>query len=449
MSESAAKTSSKREAGPTPGAGARVRLRSLVLIRWVAILGQLAIVLVVHLGLGFTVPLVPVALLIAASAAVNLQAAYRGGGLWLNDRAAAGYLAFDLVQLLLLLAVTGGLNNPFVILILAPVVVSAARLSRRSTLLLSGLAIAGITLLGLWHLPLPWTPPGLALPDLYLATIWGALALAVIFTAGYVSALASESQRREDALAATQLALGREQRLSALGGLAAAAAHELGSPLATITLVTRELEHEIERGLTLGPEEEAALRRDIALLRSESERCREILAALAQRPEDDRDSPYHRLPLSSLVEAAAAPYARQGVELTIEFEAPASSDAQPILPRRPEVLYGLGMLLQNALQFASARVTVTLAWDAERLRLRLRDDGPGISDLVLGELGAPYVTTGGQDRRGAGDYLGLGVFIAVTLLARSGATLEFVNPAAGGAEVVIAWPRCKLEGEEP
>lgn len=427
--------------------GGRLRLRTLVFIRWIAVLGQVLAVAAVQAGLGFEVPLVPVAAVVGALALLNLLNALRHrGATWLGDRPARFYLAFDLLQLIALLALTGGLQNPFAVLILAPVVVSAATLSRRSTVVLAALAIAGTALLARYHLPLPWAPAGFALPSLYVAGILSALILAVVFIAAYVSSLALEARRMADALGATQLALAREQRLSALGGLAAAAAHELGSPLATIAVVARELERELPGELP----ETHPLREDAALLRGEAERCRRILAELASRPEAEEDTPYHRLPLSGLVEAAAQPHLQPGIALRVTLET--ETGEQPVVPRAPELLHGLGTLLQNALQFARREVEVGIAWDEARARIAIRDDGPGFDEAILGELGEPYVSTGARGRRTAGgrneeaggeeggEHMGLGVFIARTLLGHAGARLAFGNRPEGGAEVVIEWP---------
>src|SRR5690625_3203725 len=277
----------------------RLRLRTLIFIRWIAVLGQVIAVAAVETALDFEIPLVPVLAVVAVLALLNLMTALRHRGtVWLSDRPGRVYLACDLLQLLVLLALTGGLQNPFAVLILAPVVVSAATLSRRSTTVLAALAVTGIALLSRVHLPLPWHEPGFQLPSIYVLGIAVSLVLAVIFTAGYVSSLALESRRLADALGATQMALAREQRLSSLAALAAAAAHELASPLATIAVVSRELERELPPDLP----EDHPLREDAALLRGEAERCRRILTELANRPDAEEDTPYHHLPLAALIE---------------------------------------------------------------------------------------------------------------------------------------------------
>ena len=225
------------------------------------------------------------------------------------------------------------------------------------------------------------------------------------------------------------------------------AAHELGSPLATIALVSKELERAVAA--------DDPMREDIELLREEAERCRTILAELAADPKEDAGAPYDRVPLTTLLEMAAEPYGRSAAAFEIArgdgLEGP-----EPLVWRSPELVHGLGTLIQNALQFAETRVTARLAWDAHEIAVTLSDDGPGFSETVLGELGNPYVSTGGRDVRGDRGHLGLGIFIARTLLAHFGGRLNFRNlpprPSgggrrSGGAQVEIRWPRDQIEAE--
>lgn len=437
-------TASAETSRPLIFSTSRLRLRTLTFIRWIAVLGQVLAVAVAQALLGFNLPLVPVSVIIGVLALLNFATALRHRGTtWLSDRPARLYLACDLLQLLALLSLTGGLQNPFSVLVLAPVVVSAATLSRRSTVFLVLLAIIGIGLLSRFHLPLYWGEGPFTLPPLYILGILVALLLAVVFTAAYVSSLSLEARRLSDALGATQLALAREQRMAALGGLAAAAAHELGSPLATISVIARELERELPPELPA----DHPLREDMALLRGEAERCRRILAELANRPDSEEDSPYHRLPLSALIEAAAQPYRCPGVKLDIRPQS--ELGGQPLVPRLPEVLQASGLLLQNALQFAERQVEVELSWSESTAWITIRDDGPGFDENILGNLGEPYISTGRRgrdeerrDRReeDGEEHMGLGIFIARTLLAHVGASVIFRNRPEGGAEVVIEWP---------
>lgn len=420
--------------------GGRVRLRTLNLIRWIAVGGQSAALAIVYVGLEYPLPIVPAMLLVLVAVAVNLQAAWsHRGAPWLTDRGAAVYLAGDLVQLSALLALTGGLANPFALLILAPVTVSASVLSRSSTLVLAGLAIVAASVLAVWHVPLPWGNGGLDLPSLYIGGIWVALVLAVGFIAAYVFSLAAEAQRMSDALSATQMALAREQRLSALGGLAAAAAHELGSPLGTIAVVAREIRSEVPDG--------SDLEEDAELLLQESQRCRDILARLAAQPEGDQDdAAFWDLPLSAMAQSAAQPFQRDRIELKVTT-APGDATAQPTLQRKPEILHAIGTLVQNAMGFAESQVLLEARWDARTAELAILDDGPGFDPQILPYLGEPYLSTRRKDS--GGENMGLGIFIARTLLARTGAEVLFDNRPEGGAQVIVRWPRARLEEAAP
>jgi two-component system, sensor histidine kinase RegB len=417
-----------------PGTGfGRISLRTLVPIRWVAIAGQAVTILIVHYGLGFHLPLVLALAVVAGSVILNVvlillrQAAAR-----LGERDAALCLGYDILQLAILLHLTGGLHNPFSILILAPVTVAATILSRRPVIALSILAVAAISLLAVWHMPLPWrTEPPVFPPELVLG-IWVALVLATVFIAGYTWSVAQEARRLRDAVTATQLALAREQRISAVGALAAAAAHELGSPLATIAVVAKELVRDLPDN---SPHSEDAM-----LLLSQSERCRKILAELAHQPEHDGGSPYTRLPISALVEAAGAPHRDQGVKL-IFATAGHPGPEEPQVRRSPEIMHGLHNLIQNAVQFARREVSITTFWDKQAVTVEVADDGPGFPLHLLGRLGEPYIST----RAGAADHMGLGIFIAQSLLERSGAKLVFDNLPEGGAHVAISWNRANLE----
>ena len=409
-----------------------VRLRTLVLIRWIATAGQVATVLAIHFVLGFPLPLSWCLAVIAVLALSNLILVYRDPAQRrLARRDAAVLLGFDVVQLGVLLYLTGGLTNPFAILILAPVLVSATILSRRATIALTLLAVIAVTVLSTVHLPLPWSPLALDLPVVYVLGIWSALAVASVFISAYVWSVAEEARRMSEALAETQAALARSQRLSALDGLAAAAAHELGSPLSTIAVVAKELARELPSD---SPHAE-----DIILLLDESERCREILTDLAREPTAGGGDPFERLPFSALLEAVASSSRRADIALDVVIE-DEPAGAEPVVARRPELLHGLGNLIQNAVEFAAGRVELRLYWNADEVRVTVSDDGPGFSAALLDTIGEPYISTRGE----SGEHMGLGIFIAQTLLERAGASLAFRN--RGGADVVILWPRAILEG---
>lgn len=410
-----------------PGA----RLHTLILLRWLAIIGQTLAILFVHFGLGFPLPLELCLATVAVLVAVNLTSfllfptSHR-----LTDRGAAAFLALDIVQLAVLLYLTGGLGNPFSLLMLVPVTISATILSLASTVVLGALAVIATLLLAGFHFPLPWDQSGLALPSLYLAGAATALLLGLGFISVYTWRVAAEARRMSDALAITQIALAREQRLSALGGLAAAAAHELGTPLGTITLVAKELAQELPAGDAVGD--------DVRLLLAQAERCREILANLARRP--DPEDPFPELPIAAVVEAALSPHHRGGIEFAINI---LGQGEQPVAPRLPEIMHGLGNLAENAFDFARSHVEVGIDWDAERIVVTIADDGPGLSSDMLGALGEPYVTSRPDDGG-----MGLGVFIAKTLLGHTGAQVSFRNRSSGGCEATVTWTRAVLERGE-
>jgi two-component system, sensor histidine kinase RegB len=442
-------TPTNRDATPESGdADVSISLRKLVLIRWVAVIGQALTLLVVHYGLGFHLPLKSAFAVVAASAVLNAAASLpRSAGARLGDREAALYLAYDTLQLGLLLYLTGGLENPFAMLMLAPVIVSATILSRSSVIGLSALTVVAITALGVFHLPLPARGDALLNPPpLYMLGIWTALVCSTLFISGYAWSIAAEARKMRNAFSATQLALAREQRISAVGSLAAAAAHQLGSPLATIAVIAKELARE------LPPDSPYAA--DAELLLSQSERCRAIITDLARQRDGEHGSPFARLPFSALVEAAGEPHLSPTI--AVHYEIGAGRDAEgrpieePLLPRSPEIMHGLGNLIQNAIQFAAHEVVVTTSWSEDVVAVDIADDGPGFPPGLLARIGEPYISGRGPAGSTLGaQHMGLGIFIAQSLLERTGARLGFANLPDGGAQVVIEWRRRRLAALDP
>ena len=414
----------------------RLRLRTLIMIRWIAIVGQAFTIALVHFSLGFRLPLWPLFGAVALSALINLGLSFGFAATTrLTERSAALLLGYDILQLAFLLALTGGLQNPFSILLIVPVTLSATTLSLRTTVALSSLVIALATWLALFPSDLPWIQGTFRLPGLYVGGLWLALVLGTALIAGYAWRIAYEARRLSDALAATQMALAREQQLSALGGLAAAAAHDLGSPLATIAVTARELANALPK--------DSPLAEDVAELVSQTRRCREILKSLGQQPESEALRPFTRVPLSALLTTIADPYGRPGIDLDVAVERTAAGAPEPQLTPTPELKHGFANLIDNAIKFARHRVRIEVRLDAEVVAVRIEDDGPGFSPEVLELLGEPYISTPQRS-----DGLGLGVFIAQTLLARTGATLQFDN-LRDGARVTVRWRRAALEELAP
>lgn len=423
-----------------------LRLDTLIRLRWLAIFGQTLAVIIVQGLMGFALPIGACLAVVALSAWLNLALRLRNpGARRLSDAEAAWLLAYDILQLAALLFLTGGLANPFAFLFLAPVLISATALSPRTTILLGVLAAVCAGLVGLWHMPLPWARDGSMgdppdLPVLYLTAIWVALAIAIAFIGVHAWRVAEETRELSEALAATELVLAREQHLSALDGLAAAAAHELGTPLATITVVAKELARALPPESPMGD--------DIRLLGEQADRCRAILRTLTSLGAGD--APFDRMPLSHLLEDVVSPHRNFGISITVTL--PAHSQDEPIIARNPGLLYGLGNIVENAVDFAEGEVSIVAGWSGDQVTLVITDDGPGFPPELLDSIGTPYVTSRGRHRWRRGEVaegeegsegLGLGVFIAKTLLERSGAALGFVNraPPSHGASVSVRWPR--------
>ena len=416
-----------------------LRLRTLILLRWVSVSAQATLLALVGASFGFRPAILWALLVVGAAALVNyVLAVGRPETRIAGRREALVQLGLDIAELSTVLALTGGLQNPFCCVLIAPVTVAAATLEARWAGLVGLVALVAVSVLYFVALPLPWMRGGaLDLPSTYQIGLWAGTVAGLGFAGLYAWQAQAEAGRMELALAATQAVLAREQRLSALGGLAAAAAHELGTPLATIQVVTKEMLRELEPG--------ASLHEDVTLLAGQAERCRDILRKLSRSPEAS-DVHHARMSLSQLIEEISEPH-RHGA-VSVEPEVSCAVGAAILEIRRlPEVLHGLSAFVENAVDFAESIVEVTAYYDAERLQLEVRDDGPGFPPDVLGRLGEPYVTTrpNAENSRSHHHGMGLGFFIAKTLLERTGAQVEFRNARRGGAVVSARWPRRRVE----
>jgi two-component system sensor histidine kinase RegB len=429
-----------------------LRLRTLVRLRWLAVFGQSLAVLGVHFILDFPLPLGACLGVIALSAWLNIFLTLRWrSSLRLAPTQAGLLLGYDVIQLALLLYLTGGLENPFAFLFLVPVTVSATSLPLKWTLWLSTIAFMCASVLAIFHLPLPWnTAAPLVLPKAYIGGMWAAIMCGVVFSSIYARRIAEEARQMSSALTAAELVLAREQRLSALDGLAAAAAHELGTPLATIALVAKELKRELPEE---GPHTE-----DIDLLISQTGRCREILSRLANR-DTQADDMYARVKLSVMIEDLVAPIRGPDVtiDITVAGDGTAAQTPEPVFRRNPAIAYGLGNLLENAVDFAQTKVSIVAQWSSAKVSLLISDDGPGFDQAIFDLLGDPFVTTrpgygvDQESEKGRHEGMGLGFFIAKTLLERSGATVSLANRPLPehGAVIQMSWPRSMVDLGSP
>lgn len=432
-----------------------VRLRTLILLRWMAIAGQIAAILVASRIYGLDLPLGPCALAVGASILANLALVMLfPESRRLSEAEAFLTLLFDLAQLGILIVLTGGLTNPFAILVLAPVTISASVLRLRSTIALGALAILIVTAALVWHLPLRFADGReLVVPPLFTFGFWLSIVIGILFLGLYSRRVSSEMRSMSEALLATQMALAREQKLTDLAGVVAAAAHELGTPLATIKLVSAELIGELDG--------QPELQEDARLIRAQADRCRDILRDMGRAGKDDRH--LRQAPLSAVLREAADPHLARGKEVIFACgPIQDGAEEQPSIQRRPEIIHGLRNLVQNAVDFARSRVWIEGEWTAQRVIVRITDDGEGFPAGVIGRIGDPFVrarrSDPDPDQRPGYEGMGLGLFIAKTLLERSGADLSFANatdpflapkdrPDRSGAVVEAVWDADALVAE--
>mgnify|MGYP003323452284 FL=1 len=427
-----------------------MRLRTLVFVRWFAISGQIVTLIVAQYLYGLKLALVPCAIIIGMSVLTNIFALIVfPDNRRLSETETVFTLLFDTLQLSLLLAFTGGLSNPFALLILAPVTIAATVLPTRSTLFLAVCSVVMITIVSLIHLPLKTATGSLMdMPDVFLFGFWVAIVTGIIFISVYTRRVTTEMNSMSEALLATQMALAREQKLTDLGGVVAATAHELGTPLATIKLASAELMEEME-----GSEE---LYADARLIHEQADRCRDILASMGRAGKDDLH--LRSAPWSALVRESAEPHIDRGKDVLFTFNKNDELDTkQPQTMRKPEVIHGLRNLIQNAVDFSLSNVQIDIGWDQTHVYVKILDDGHGFEPQILNRIGDPFVRSKKRGKlisdRPIYDGMGLGLFIAKTLLERSGARLDFSNGMdkddLGGAVVLVSWPNKRLVVDNP
>lgn len=419
----------------------RLRIRTVVTLRWWLLSFQGWGLVLGSMLLGAPAPYAICFGMLGLIAWLNLLMSHASPGQrLLHPAEAALQLGFDILWIAGLSALTGGMGNPFVILVLPPLALAAATLPWRPTAILG--AGAAVALLVVSVLARPPPEMETAGPELgYRLVTLIALLLAMGLTAAFVREAAQETARRALALDVTQAVLARERRLSALGGLAAAAAHELGTPLATIAIVAKEMAREAQN---------AQVREDAELLMAQAQRCREILARLTQTP-GTSDEVHERMTLLQLLQEVIEPHRDvKGVRLEAIVTGTPGAGAgsgKPAIKRMPEVVHAISSFVENAVDFATSEVLVTARFDADTISLEVRDDGLGIAPEILARLGEPYVTSrpGAEGSRTGHVGMGLGFFIAKTLLERTGAKVSFQNGRPRGAVVSVRWPRSRIE----
>ena len=407
-------------------------------VRWIALLGQMLTITLVHFILQFPLPLIACFIVVSASAIVGIgQSIYTRLHKKMSRQIVFALLSFDTFQLGILIFLTGGIVNPFAIMLLAPVTVSATVLPRKNTMMLAGLVVMMSTLLAFYHNPLPWGDAAFIIPDLYVGGLWTALVLTTLFVAAYTGIIARNSRELVRGLTEARLTMAREQQMVALGSLATSAAHKLGSPLNTITLIAHDL-GQIDQKTDL-----KTLREDIDALKAETERCRLILAELnedAIKLGQEIDDP---IPVKAMMEGLFNERFEDSRSIITVILDHNDDDDELLVIRRPELLHPVETIVDNAVQFADSKVDVIIRYDEQFLSLTIEDDGPGFQSSVLSQLGDPY----NSSRAGKDGHMGLGIFIATTMVEQTGGKVVINNLQRGGASVNITYPRQNIESE--
>ena len=414
-----------------------INSNQLAIVRWIALAGQLLTVIIVYIGLGYELPLTVTLGVILLSAVVNIgHLLYNRNRARVTNHEAFVLLTFDTLQLFALLFLTGGLTNPFAVLLLAPVTVSASLLTLRYTFTLMLMVAVLASLLSVYHLPLPWGGDTPHLPVVYLIGLWVALVLAVAFIGIYTGLLASHARNVVRALSDARFNMAQEQQMLSLGSLATVAAHKLGSPLNSITLISHELEELLDENA-----DRAELAKEIGALKIETERCRQILAGLNEDANQIDQMSHDPVAAMALIQGLVDDRftdIRDMIHLTStgSREGPA-----PVLSRRPDINHSLEMVIDNAAQFAKTKVTIDVSWNAASVIISVSDDGPGFKTAILNRLGQPY----NSSRAGADGHMGLGLFISSTMIEGLGGQFKVSNRKESGAVVTFILPRASVD----
>ncbi len=403
--------------------------KTLVILRWIAIAGQFITINIVYFILHFNFPFIYCSVIILFGVFTNFFLQFKVKKNLLSNFSSTLYLTYDLIQLTVLVFFTGGITNPFVILLVIPAVVSSTFLSLRSTLNLSIITAISLLILTLYHFPLP-SPGNLHFhaPKYYLYGVPGAILIGLVFLSYFGARFGLETRKRTDALNKMELILAKEHELKIIGVQAAAAAHSLSTPLSTIKLVAKELKKEI------GNNEKYS--KDIKLLLSQSLRCGEILKKLSMAPLK-RDDFFEKIRLEDLLSEIINSFKEiSDKNFSIKYE---NNKYDPIVRRKAELTYGLRNFIGNASKFSESLIEIKLESNNKITQIKICDDGPGFPNDIKNFLGEPYIHSKNKvvDSKSG---LGLGTFIGKTLLERMKANINFGKcPNNKGAMVTIQW----------
>ncbi len=403
--------------------------KTLVFLRWIAILGQLFAINLVFFALELEFPIFSAYLIISIGLITNLFLQFGIKTIQLKDLYASFFLTYDLIQLTILLYLTGGISNPFSILLIVPAIVSSTFLSVGTTIILGLLTLIFLFILTIFHYPLPGIHENsFTFPTYYLVGFFVAIIIGLVFLSYFGIRFAGETKKRSEALNKLQEMISKEYELESLGGQAAAAAHSLGTPLATISVVATELKKEIGNNQNYS--------KDIDLLISQTKRCSEILKKISTK-QIKEDEFFSFVYLEDLLEEIITSFKEtSSKKITLS----ANEDNNKIsIKRSPEIIYGLRNFIGNAVKFSKSEVNIILKSNKEVVEIKINDNGPGFPEDIKKVLGEPYIKSKSKDvSSNAG--LGLGTFLGQTLLKKKFASLSFSkDKKLGGASVIISW----------
>ncbi len=402
---------------------------TLTILRYIAIFGQFLAISVVYFYLDLPFPLAISYLVIFVGLLTNIYLQFGIKINQLKDFYASIFLVYDLIQLSVLLYLTGGIFNPFSFLLIIPAIVSSTFLSMGTTIVLGFITSLLLFLISFYHLPLPGEDMNLLhFPNFYKTGIIISILIGLIFLSYFGIRFAGEKKKTAEALSKLQEVIYKEYELESLGGQAAAAAHSLGTPLATITVVAKELKKEIGNNNDFS--------KDIDLLISQSKRCSDILKRISKK-QIEEDKFFSSVKLEDLLEEILNSFketSSKNIDL-ISFDDKNKIDIQ----RSPEMIYGLRNFIGNAIKFSKSKVNVFLTSDEKEIKITINDDGPGFPEDIVKRIGEPYIKSKSKEIN-PNSGLGLGTFLGKTLLERQNAKLIFKEDKnLGGASVVISW----------
>ena len=402
---------------------------TLTILRYIAIFGQFIAVNIVFYNLELNFPIKESYAIIFFGLLTNIFLQFRVKVNQLKDTYASLFLLYDLFQLSILLYLTGGILNPFSFLLIVPAIVSSTFLSMGTTIILSLITSLMLFLITHFYLPLPgMNVSTFIVPNFYKFGLLISILIGLVFLSYFGIRFSGETKKRSEALNKLQEVIAKEYELESLGGLAAAAAHSLGTPLATISVVAKELKKEIGNNKEIS--------KDIDLLISQTKRCSEILKKISKK-QISEDNFLNFIKLEDLLEEIINSFKETSSKQIILFT---QNDQNKIdIQRTPEIIYGLRNFIGNAVKFSKSVVKINLISNDKKIEIKINDDGPGIPDDIINKIGEPYIKSKSKELS-SNSGLGLGTFLGKTLLERQGANLLFrKNDDLGGALVNIKW----------